>query len=489
MTVSCWNAGARTVPLPLVTIRGNADWPGIREARDSARVEPGAVVSWTLDVTIPDTATPTRPYFLRTERQGDLYVWPDGPADLLGEPFEEPLLTAESGAEVEPREVTFRFRDQTSGEVRRPLTVVPRIDVKLDLDTLVWPAGGQSARRFTVTLVHGARDTTVGTLRLVAPPGWRVSPPKPFRFTREDEARAFVFEARPPGSVRSGSFTLRAEARDGAGARYDVGVYAVDYPHVRPRAFTRTAAAAVRVAPLALPRLARVGYVRGAADRVPEALQSVGLPVTLLNGGALERSDLARYDAIVIGSRAYETEPALQRNNGRLLEYVRGGGMLLVQYQQYAFFSGGYAPYPMTVAGQALRLESSPRAGTASPARPAGPPVSHDRVADEKAAVQLLRPGDPVFRTPNRIGPDDWTGWVQERGLYFARSWDPAYRPLLETHDPGEERLEGGLLVARVGKGTYVYTGLSFFRQLPAGVPGAYRLFANLLGLAGPASR
>jgi hypothetical protein len=115
--------------------------------------------------------------------------------------------------------------------------------------------------------------------------------------------------------------------------------------------------------------------------------------------------------------------------------------------------------------------------------------VSHDRVTDENAAVRPVRPGDPVFRTPNRIGPDDWAGWVQERGLYFARSWDPAYHPLLETHDPGESPLEGGLLVARVGKGTYVYIGLSFFRQLPAGVPGAYRLFANLLGLARPAPR
>jgi LmbE family N-acetylglucosaminyl deacetylase len=492
VTVSCWNAGARALSLPLVAIRGNADWPGVRESRDGASVEPGAVVEWTLDLAIPDTATPTRPYFLRTERQGDLYVWPDGPAELLGEPFEAPLLTAEFGAEVEPREVTFRFRDQTSGEVRRPVTVVPRIDVKLDPDTLVWPAGGQRARRFTVTLAPGARDTTAGTVQLIAPPGWTISAPKPFRFTQEDEARAFVFEARPPASVRSGSFALRAEARDAAGTRYDTGVYPVDYPHVRPRGFTRPAAATVRIAPLALPRLARVGYVRGAADRVPEALQSVGVPVTLLDGAALERGDLSRYDAIVIGSRAYETEPALQRNNGRLLEYVRGGGLLLVQYQQYGFFSGGYAPYPMTVAGQALRLEPSPRAGTgsrATPARTAGAPVSHDRVTDENAAVQPVRPGDPVFRTPNRIGPDDWAGWVQERGLYFARTWDPAYHPLLETHDPGEEPLKGGLLVARVGKGTYVYTGLSFFRQLPAGVPGAYRLFANLLGLARPAAR
>jgi LmbE family N-acetylglucosaminyl deacetylase len=491
ITASCWNAGSRPRSIPLAVIRGNANWPGLRQSEEGASLQPGAVVNWTFDLTIPDSATPTRPYYLRQPRDGDLYVWPAGPAELLGEPFEEPLLIAEFGTDVGAREVTYRFRDQTSGEVRRPVTVIPRVDVKLDPDTLVWPAGARTPRRFSVTLVHGARDPTTGVVRLLAPPRWTVSAARPFTFTREDEAHSFVFEARPPADVRSGVVTLRAEAEDAGGHRYDMGVFAVDYPHIRPRPFTRPAQAIVHLAPLTLPRLARIGYVRGAADRVPEALKSVGLPVTLIDAGALERGDLSRYDAIVIGSRAYETEPALSRYNGRLLEYVRRGGLLLVQYQQYGFFSAGYAPYPMTVGGQPLRLEPVARTatGTGATPRPAGPPTSHDRVTDERAPVQLLRATHPVFRVPNRIGPDDWSGWVQERGLYFARTWDRAYQPLLETHDPGEAPLEGGLLVARVGKGTYVYTGLSFFRQLPAGVPGAYRLFANLLALARPASR
>jgi LmbE family N-acetylglucosaminyl deacetylase len=489
---SCWNAGTRPVTLPLVAIRGNARWPGVHQSTDGGTVQPGAVNNWAFAVPIPDSASPTTPYFLQTPRQGDLYVWPAGPPELLGLPFEEPLLIADFGAEVESREVTFQFRDQTAGETRRPLTVVPRIDVKLDPDTLVWAAASGIARRFTVTLVHGARDTTRGTVRLAAPSGWTVSPPASFSLTREDESRSFGFDAKPPRDVRPGTFVIHAEAVDRGGRRYDTGVFRVDYPHVRPRSFTRVAAASVRVASLALPRLARVGYVRGAADRVPEALGSIGLPVTLLDANGLERGDLSRYDAIVVGSRAYETEPALQRFNGRLLEYLRRGGLLLVQYQQYAFFSGGFAPYPMTVAGQALRLEPTPGTGTGGrtpPPRPAGAPISHDRVTDEAAPVTILRPSDPVFRLPNRIGPADWDGWVQERGLYFARSWDSTYHPLLETHDPGDEPREGGLLVARVGKGTYIYTGLSFFRQLPAGVPGAYRLFVNLLALARPVSR
>jgi hypothetical protein len=213
-----------------------------------------------------------------------------------------------------------------------------------------------------------------------------------------------------------------------------------------------------------------VGYVRGASDRVPEALAGVGVPVTLLDAAALERGDLGRFSAIIIGPRAYETEPALLEYNDRLLAYTRRGGLLLVQYQQQLFFDGGYAPYPLTVGGPA--------------ATPGAAPLVHDRVTEETAPIRLLAPADPVALLPNRLGDADWQGWVQERGLYFARSWHPAYRPLLETHDPGDPPLEGGLLVAKVGRGTYVYTGLSFFRQLPAGVPGAFRLFANLLALA-----
>ncbi|GIW53393.1 MAG: hypothetical protein KatS3mg081_2748 [Gemmatimonadales bacterium] len=221
----------------------------------------------------------------------------------------------------------------------------------------------------------------------------------------------------------------------------------------------RPARAEIRVAPITLPAVSRVGYVRGASDRVPEALLQLGLPLEILSAAQLARSDLSVYDAIIIGARAYETDSALVRHNRRLLDYVRDGGLLLVQYQQYAFVAGNYAPYPLTIN------------------RP------HDRVTDETAPVTILEPEHPAFTRPNRIGPADWEGWPQERGLYFAGTWDSAYRPLIETADPGYPPLRGGLLVASYGRGTYVYTGLAFFRALPAGVPGAYRLFLNLLAL------
>jgi hypothetical protein len=251
-----------------------------------------------------------------------------------------------------------------------------------------------------------------------------------------------------------------------------VGSVTVDYPHVRPRSYVEPAVASVHVAPVVFPGLRHVGYIRGAADRVPEALAGAGVPLTLLTGDMLERGDLSGYSVIIVGPRAYETDSALVEANGRLLAFARAGGLVLVQYQQKVYFSGGFAPYPLTVGGP--------------PPAPGLSPVEHDRVTDEHAPVRFLRADDPIVTTPNRLAPADWDGWVQERGLYFAHSWAPPYRPVLETHDPGEPPLQGGLLVARVGAGTYVYTGLSFFRQLPAAVPGAFRLFANLLALARP---
>jgi hypothetical protein len=233
----------------------------------------------------------------------------------------------------------------------------------------------------------------------------------------------------------------------------------LDYPHVPATPMPEESTVEVVAADIRLPPVKRVGYVRGASDRVPEALAAIGVPLEVLGPKELQTGDLSRYDAIVIGSRAYETDPALARANGRLLDYARAGGLVIVQYQQYQFVEGKFAPYPIEIA------------------RP------HGRVTDENAPVRVLDRESPVFRTPNPIGEGDWAGWVQERGLYFPAKWNPAYGPLLAMTDPGQPEQQGALLVAKLGKGTYVYTGLAFFRQLPAGVPGAYRLFANLLGL------
>ncbi|HUF35777.1 MAG TPA: PIG-L family deacetylase [Gemmatimonadales bacterium] len=490
VAAAVWNGGADSLAVS-AHLQPLTGWIVEGDTLPGARLAPGAVERQTMTLVPPPDGGGPDPYFLRRPLQGGTYDWSDTSPRERGEPFDPAsapalLLSSVTGGRS-TREVTFRLSDQAYGEIRRPVTIVPRVDVKLDPGIDLWSTLAPRPHRFTVTLTHGARDTTSGTVRLELPSGWPAMPARRFRFTREDEQERFTFEVPAPKGLTEGSVEIRAVARETSGREYTAGVFTVDYPHIRPRSFTRPAAAAVRAAPLALPVLGRVGYVRGASDRVPEALRRAGVPIEPLDAAGLESGSLARYDAIVIGPRAYETEIALVENNARLLEYVRGGGLLIVQYQQHQFFSGGFAPYPMTVGGPALLPEEeAPASGSVGEAAPDQRPVSHDRVTDETAPVRVLAAEHPAMLRPNRIEAGDWEGWVQERGLYFARSWAPAYRPILETHDPGEVPLEGGLLVATVGKGTYVYTGLSFFRQLPAGVPGAFRLFANLLALRPP---
>ena len=463
---SVWNAGDSTVSLGGVEMGAPPGWRVERLDAAASPVAPGGLASRHFAVTVAPDAPRSQPYFLRRPLAGALYDWSGVPAEWRGLPFEPgPLqLTVRLTIGGEPlvltREVVYRYRDQSIGEVRRPIFVTRPFDVAVTPDLVVWPVDGTAAgpRHFTVTVTNRTRGPAAAQVVLTPPSGWTAIPPESLSFQREDEAKSLTITLPLPSAVKPGVYQLRAAAL-ASRERSEGALAVIDYPHIRPRGVSHPSTAEIRVARITLPALTRVGYVRGASDRVPEALQAVGVPIELLGPDSLARGDPSRFDAIVIGSRAYETDPALVAANGRLLDYVRAGGLVIVQYQQYPFVNGGFAPYRLSIA------------------RP------HDRVTDETAAVTLLDSKSPVFRVPNEIGVDDWRGWVQERGLYFAHDWDPAYTPLLEMHDPGEAPLQGALLVAAVGKGTYVYTGLSFFRQLPAGVPGAYRLIANLLAL------
>lgn len=438
----------------------------------------------------------TQPYFLRASPPGNLYDWSAAAAADKGLAFEGPevvagLVTAPLPTAWMWREGTWRWNDQARGEVREPVDIVPRVDVKLSPAELPWRISSASAETFTVTLVHGALDTTTGTVRLQLPDGWPAVPAQRFALTRPNQRLELQFSVRGPAARVAGNYTVSAVAEDARSLRYEQGRVTISYPYIRPRSYLTPATARVTVLDLALPAVKRVAYIRGAADRVPEALVSAGVPIDLIDGSYLASGDLARYDAIIVGPRAYETDSSLVNESARLLDYARAGGLVIVQYQQYGFFFGNYAPFPLFVAsrppGSADRAVTTaqPASGAPVPALLGG----HDRVSDERAVVSIVDTAARVLRVPNRLGPADWDGWVQERGLYFARAWAPEYRTVLEVHDPGEANLEGGLLIAKAGKGTWVYTGLSFFRQLPAGVPGAYRLFANLLALGTAVNR
>jgi hypothetical protein len=206
-----------------------------------------------------------------------------------------------------------------------------------------------------------------------------------------------------------------------------------------------------------LPRGAVIAYIPGVGDNIAPTLEQLGLDVTVLDPAALPRTDLAKFSAVVVGTRAYEASPALVANNAALLDYATKGGTLVVQYGQYEMQSPRIMPYPITLA------------------RPA------DRVTVETAPVRVIDPSSAVLTQPNRIAESDFAGWLQDRSLYMPRSHDPHYHGILSTNDPGEPPNDGAILVAPLGKGTYVYTTLAFFRQLPNGVPGAARLFVNLL--------
>ncbi len=461
-----WNAGGTAVTLDEIALSAPAGWKVERLDPTASPVAPGTVATRRFATTVAADAARSQPYFLRGPLVGAVYDWSGVPAAWRGLPFEPPpvqvtaRLTIAGQAVTLSREVVYRYRDQGIGEVRRPLFVTRPFDVSVTPELVVWPVDGAAAgqRRFTVTVTNRTRGAAAAQVVLGAPAGWPSLSPESLTFQREDEAKSLSVVLALPKGGKPGVYHLTAAALAG-GVRSEGALAIIDYPHIRPRAVAHASTGEIRAGRIALPALTRVGYVRGASDRVPEALQAVGVPIELLGPDTLARGDFAKYDAIVIGSRAYETEPALVASNGRLLDYVRAGGLVIVQYQQYPFVNGGFAPYRLAIA------------------RP------HDRVTDETAAVTALDSTSPVLHVPNQIGSDDWRGWVQERGLYFAHDWDLAYTPLLEMHDPGEPPLQGGLLQATLGKGTYVYTGLSFFRQLPAGVTGAYRLFANLLAL------
>ena len=469
------NAGARATDVlsGRLDLRGRSlFWTAI-----DGSLAPGQAIRVRQQVRIPADWAPTTPYYLRHPRVGDLYQWDVDPS-LRGLPVDPPEIwaglvrpaanPAHLGTLLEfGRMASERIRDQAYGEIRHPVVIVPRVSVKITPEVAVIRNSAQGEARTVavdVTLEHGASDTTSGMVQLEVPAGWPRPSAAPFRLIGEGNSAHVGFRVTAPSNAPVGQVELRATAVDRVGHRYEVGAFAVEYSHVRTRQYTRPATARIEVVELTPPPVRLVGYVRGAADRIPEALLAAGLTVTVLDSAALTTGDLRQYDAIVVGPRAYEVDSALVRNNGRLLEYARNGGRLIVQYQQGVFIQGEFTPFPVT---------------QGSPA---------DRITDEHSPVVMLGARTdrsslaPEFRTPNAIGPEDWDGWIQDRALYCLRSWDPKYSSLLSMNDPGEPPIGGCMLEAPLGRGTYLYTGLAFFRELPAGVPGAYRLFFNLLG-------
>jgi len=352
--------------------------------------------------------------------------------------------------------VVHRYADPVKGDVRRPLAAAPAISVTLDHTVEYARAGVPFARALHVRLRSASTASRDVTVRLELPNGLSAdSATRRVTLPRYDAQADVVFHLR--GTLPPGTHAVRAVA-ESDGARFAEGYQLVDYDHIRPIRLYRAAETTLSAVSVALPPRASVAYVQGVGDNVAPMLAELGLPVTTLDPAAIATTDLSKFTTIVIGQRAYEASDALLAQNPWLFTWVRNGGTLVVQGGQAEMQRPGVMPFPVTVSQPA------------------------QRVTHPEAPVAVLDSTTSVLAAPNRIAASDFAGWVQERARYIPRTFDAAYRAPLSMADPGEPPSRGTLLVAPYGKGTYVYTTLSFFRQLPNGNPGAARLFVNLLG-------
>jgi len=439
-----------TVPATLERV----EIAGAGSATDAstAALAPNQLVTRTLSVRIPANEPYTQPYWLREPRHGDRYTVAD--QTLLGLPETPAPLVVRFAVKVQDDELVFvrpvqhRYVDTARGERVRPLEIVPPVALKLPETALLFPTGDAKAIEIAVKSTTGPAS---GEVKLAAPAGWNVEPAsRPYQLSSGGQQVIVDFRLTPPAQPSHAVLT----ASEGVSAS---GMQVIDYPHIPPQTlFPKSSSVMVRADIRTLAR--RVGYIMGPGDDMPDALRQLGCEVTLLDAGTLATGDLSRFDAIVTGVRAHSSRPDMLANRARLLDYVSHGGTLVVQYNRpEGIFHPGdtIAPYPLT--------------------------ISHQRVSVEEAPVEFTNAASPLLETPNRITPEDFAGWVQERGLYFADQWDPKYQTIFVCNDPGEKPLPGGTLYTKYGKGVYIFTAYSWFRQLPAGVPGAYRIFANLI--------
>ena len=350
--------------------------------------------------------------------------------------------------------VQYKSTDPVEGEKYRPLTVVPPVAVNIGGRAYVF--ADNQPKTVPVTLRAGKAGVK-GTLALSLPKGWTAEPASiPFELAAKDAEQTVQFRVQPGAGAAEGKSELRAVATVD-GQAYSRGYQTIAYTHIPTQTLFPEA-----VAPLVKLDLRRkgqeIGYLMGAGDEVPDALRQIGYTVTLLKPEDITDQNLRRFDAVVLGVRAYNTLDRLKTLQPTLLKYVEQGGNLVVQYVvNRGTVLPQIGPYPLT--------------------------LSTDRVTVENAPVTLLNPTQPLLNTPNKITSKDFEGWVQEQGLYYPSQWDPKYQTVLSSQDPGETAKQSAILVADYGKGHYIYTGLSLFRELPAGVPGAYRILTNRVSL------
>lgn len=418
-------------------------------------LENNTPLSLKYNLAIPLGTPYSQPYWLKDKNNGKMFTVND--PDKIGMAENKPAVTADFYIKINDTvleydvPVIYRWTDAVEGEKYRPFLIGPKLSVKAEEQTYIFP--DQNLREINVQL-EAKDNNQIGKLYAVAPSGWKVEPEfMDFSLLDKGDIGIYSFNVTPSQSTGGGEMTFKAKVGK---YEYNDEVIEIDYPHIKYQ--TVLVPAKVNLERLEVNIVKRnIGYIMGSGDDVPVALRQLGYNVDLLNDDDLDNKDLSQYDVIISGIRAFNVRENLDRQQKRLIEFMENGGTWIVQHNtRFGIQVPQIGPYPFPVAGR-------------------------DRVAEEDAVVQILLPDHQIFNFPNKISEKDFDGWVQERGVNFADSWGGKLYPLLSCHDKGEPSKLGGLLYARYGKGIFIYTAYSWFRQLPAGVPGAYRLFVNLV--------
>ena len=432
-------------------------------------IEPGSVGMYTVPTELvarfrsvddadSDIDSPTKLFTMAFPKKGTSHLFTITKQELIGRP-ENPQTLVSIEAEVARQiiiynvPVQYKHTDPVQGELYQPLAVVPTVAVNIGGKAYVF---SENQPKTVPVTVRAGRDGVRGTLALALPAGWKSEPASvSFELKNKDQEQTIQFQVQPTGNQESTGQIKAVATVDGQ--QYARGIQTIAYNHIPTQTLFPEA-----VAPLVKVDLKRkgqnLGYLMGAGDEVPEALRQIGYTVTLLKENDITGENLRRFDAVLLGVRAYNVLDRLRVLQPILLDYVEKGGNLVVQYVvNRGTVMPQIGPYPLT--------------------------LSTDRVTVENAPINFLKPQHPLLNAPNKITAKDFTGWVQEQGLYYPSQWDAKYQTIISSHDPNEPAKESAILVADYGKGHYIYTGLSFFRELPAGVPGAYRLLTNMITL------
>ncbi len=452
------NSGSLTVKS--VSVDHPAGW-GVASVENIAAEPQGfyrrenAKDSRNFTVTVSKNEPLTQPYWLKSERSTDLYDW-SGADNFATLPFSKP--TAFGKVEIEiagvPIEllqpIEYRYADDVRGEVRRDLNIVPRVTAAADETMkIVKRSDGKQQVKTNITVTNNSAAPVSGILNLDLPAGWTAVPKDlQYKIEKPGATQTFDVAIEIPNGISDGTFTTRITEKQ----KVVPSVETIEYPHIQTHRIYRPAEIEFVVLDVRSTDR-KIGYIPGSGDTVAEAAEKIGFNVSVIGKKEIDDGDLSKYDTVLLGIRASETVADFKSLNAKLLDWVRGGGTLVVQYQRPSY-AQNFTPFPATL----------------------GP-----RVTDENAKITILQPNDPIFNVPNKITGKDFEGWVQERNLYNFSEAGKNYIGLLESHDVDEPENGGGLVTANVGKGKYVYCSYSLFRQLPAGVPGAYRLLANLL--------